>query len=159
MYWEVIKARPIFGIGAANYGFMQHLHLNWPPAPAGASRGFESIDQYFGFSSHNGFLNWWAETGTVGFLPFIGSLLYTIWALWRLRGRNSLPVQWEALALGTLAAVSVFIVTNMSGEFGVSEARYWVLLAIASIVLRLPKFGQVEAHKLFCAWWRREREA
>ena len=117
------------------------------------------IHGYLGFSSHNGFLNWWAETGTVGFLPFLGSLIYAIWALWRLHRRESLSVQWAALALVVVAAISVFIVTNMTGDFGVSEATYWVLLAIASIVLRLAKLGQVEAHRLFCAQWGRGCEA
>lgn len=137
IYWETIKAHPVFGIGAANYGLIRKLNLNVPPPPAGIVSG--NLVDYLGTSAHNGYLSWWAETGTVGFVPFVGSLGYAIWALWRLQQRCLASPWWRAVLLGTLGALLVFVLTNVTGDFGASEVRYWLLLALASIVLQQLK--------------------
>jgi len=155
VYWEVIKAYPVFGIGAANYGFFEKLRLDWPATPEGTMRDLTGIQ--FVASSHNGFLSWWVEAGTVGIVAFVGSLVCAAVMLRGLLRSRSLSAWQRALGLGTYGGLWVFVLTNLAGEFGVSELRYWMLLAFASVVLHQAKeSGPLEANRRLRE--RRERE-
>jgi O-antigen ligase len=137
LYWNVIKAHPVFGIGAGNYPFIGSLGLDLP-LPS-ARPGWTPVDPYGGVSSHNGFVSWWAEAGTVGLVPFVAALLCAGRLTWRAGRHRLLAPWWRAVGTGVLGALAVFVMTNLTGEFGVSQARYWVLLALASIVARHAK--------------------
>ena len=135
VYWEIIKAYPVFGIGAANYGFLDRLRLDWPSPPIGTIHSLAEVQ--FVASSHNGFLSWWAEAGTVAWWPLWVRLIYAAMALRRLLRSQALSTWQKAIGLGTYGGLWVFALTNFAeSEFGVSELRYWMLLAFASAVLR-----------------------
>lgn len=143
VYWTVVKANPVFGIGAGNYGFISSLGIALPSPPAGLMISAETL---LNLSPHNGFISWWVEAGTVGFGAFLVSLLYSVFALARAR-RRWLKQQrgdrwWYAVATGALGGLVVFILTNLTADFGVSEVRYWLLLALTTICVRhLRKVG------------------
>lgn len=135
LYWTVIKAYPVFGVGAANYGFINQLGLAFPQPPPGLDL---SPETYLRLTSHNGYVNWWLETGTLGFAAFAGSLICATVSVWRARRlavRDPDP-WWRAVATGTFGGLIVFMLTNFGGEFGVSETRYWLLMALTSISVR-----------------------
>lgn len=134
IYWDTIKAHPVFGIGVANYDKMAQLNLNFSQPMAGTWAN--SADAYLGQDAHNGYLNWWAETGTVGVIPFVGSLVWAVLGLARMLRCPGLPLLAKANTLAALGAVVIFTGTNLLSDFGVYEPRYWFVLAFASIVLR-----------------------
>jgi O-antigen ligase len=139
LYWTAIEAYPIFGIGAGNYGFLEQTGLNFPPPPADVLQTVVQGD-HLRLSSHNGFMNWWVETGTIGVVAFVAVLLYSIFALLRARrvSQRCGPVDawWLAMSRGALAGLLMFIITNFTGEFGVSEIRLWLLLALSTLSIR-----------------------
>jgi len=136
VYLEVVRTHPVFGIGAGNYGLIEKMDIRMPQV--GSDVPFDP-NFYLGASAHNGFLNWWAETGTIGLLSFLLTLVYAGWLLLGLFRERDVSNSWRAMSLGGAGALGAFILTNFTGDFGVSEPRYWFLLALTSILIRLRR--------------------
>ena len=143
IYWQVIKQKPIFGIGAMNYAYMNKrndINIKVPLAPTAYYGGSKHYPyDVRNTSAHNMFLSWWVETGTVGLLPFIFSIFFAVkYSFHYMRNHNSNTL-FKTLNRAVLGMLLIFIIGGMAHDYGVAEIRYWLLLTLASIILRLSK--------------------
>lgn len=99
---QMIQKSPIVGLGLANYHSYTSLYSVW---------GY-SIN----FSSHNNFLDIIAQTGLVGFIPFLWLVVEIGWLGWRLRRRilDGFSQAYVYAALGGLAAT---LASGMAGDW------------------------------------------
>jgi len=70
--WEMIKDRPIIGVGLGNFSLLSHKYN--PQAPKG-------------IKPHNSFIQIASECGLIALLFFVLLPVISIWELWRLRRR------------------------------------------------------------------------
>lgn len=143
IYWQIIEQKPLFGIGAMNYAYTHKrndLKINVPMAPSGYFGGNKKYPYDIrNTSAHNIFLSWWAETGIIGLLPFIFSIFFAVkYSFHYMRNHNSNTL-FKALNRAILGMFLMFVMIGMVHEYGAATVRYWLLISLASVILRLSK--------------------
>lgn len=138
--WEIIlditKASPIIGLGPANYYFYTHLYpiLGW----------------YVNFSSHNNYVDLFAQTGILGLLAFLWFAWEMGSALWAMQ--QSFPQGGfdRAFVIGALGGLAGMLAAGMLGDWilpfvynvGIEGMRAsllgWLMLGGAMALKGLP---------------------
>ena len=122
--WNYILQNPVFGIGPG----MTLLYL----APFAYAMGWASLDSIV--QSHNVFLTFWAETGTVGFVMLLWLQFASIrpaLAAWQVVSGAQQTLILRALLANVAAAIVFGIFTNRLADW------FWVLLALLAVASRL----------------------
>jgi O-antigen ligase len=153
IYWQIIKQKPLFGIGAMNYAYIykrNDLNINVPMAPSGYFGGNKKYPYDIrNTSAHNIYLSWWAETGIIGLLPFVLSTILSIKYSIKFVHRKNLNILFRALNNAILGMFLMFIIIGMVHDYGTASVRYWLLLSLASIIFRLSKKQKQYSANLF----------
>lgn len=126
--WRIIKAHPIFGVGANNYFFVLQRYLTSDPN-----------NVVFRWVVHNKYLLVWAETGIFGLLFFFLFLVSTIRTGFRVVHSND--VLFSPLALGFASAI---VGQMLHMFFDVFHSRpqvqlLWLVVGLLMVMHRMPK--------------------
>lgn len=93
--WQMIKMRPIVGSGLGTYSkIYQNLSPNW-----------------FLRYAHNEYLQMLAETGIVGFIPFVGLLVAIILSVYKIAFTQRHSTTWP-IELGLFASIVGFLLQS-----------------------------------------------
>ncbi len=115
MALEGIKEKPLFGWGQDNFG--QVFAKYYDPQMYAREHWFDR--------SHNGFLDWWSATGTLGLIAYLSFFILAAWLLFS--KKTMLTVVERATLLGLLVAYFVhnlFVFDNLT-----SYVLFFFLLA------------------------------
>ena len=124
--WRLFAAHPINGVGLANYSQVADL------VPSSYYRGVASVG-----SAHDTLAAILADTGLLGFIPFVLAQIFILRAFWRLRRTSEGQLTWTFFLYVFLSYwVSGLLLT--SGYY--SDLNLWYLFAIAV----LYKFAATE---------------
>ncbi|UJA19998.1 O-antigen ligase family protein [Thermoleophilia bacterium SCSIO 60948] len=135
--WRMVEDEPITGVGAGNFANVAPDYLLQPGV-------IQRADYFIGAEAdkvaHNTFLEFWAETGLVGLLLFVGIVVFCLVCSLRAAGRfdlagdRAMSITARALfvALAALLAAAFFASRQYSKDL-------WLLLALAPALLNVAQ--------------------
>jgi O-antigen ligase len=134
--WEMLAANPLLGVGAGNY---TARFGEYAERFGSVARDYEDPDavRY----AHNLYLEVGAETGSVGLVLFLGSLLLAFWSLERGRARLLAVGEGRTGALARALQISLggYMISSLflHGDF---ERYLWLFLGLAAALHAIGRF-------------------
>ncbi len=129
--WEMIKESPILGVGLGQN--KQHLRkyydqFGYPPGQRESH-------------AHNQYLQYWAGTGTLGLICYLGFLSMILLYAWR--GFRSAPESFRGkMELALLTALLCFMVGSLTeSNFNIAKNRFYFLM-IAGMAVAFARRDQ-----------------
>jgi len=119
---QVFAAHPLFGVGPGNFKFYARAYSNDVLALRYLTTNREA---------HSLYLAILADTGLLGFIPFMMMLLVTLRSLFLISKSSLVENDMKNMARGLMLALIAYMATGIFLHF--SYVRYfWIILAIAS---------------------------
>lgn len=122
---EVFKARPIIGFGPETFAYSYYLFR-----PQAHNQTTEW--NFFYNKAHNEFLNYLANTGSIGFLAYLLTIATFLWALVKV-AKNSIDEKTAFATFGAIAGFIGYLVTVFFG-FSTVTSQVTVFIIVASVL-------------------------
>jgi hypothetical protein len=125
--WEMFLAHPM-GIGHRGTAVLSPLYLD--------DRWLTGTGEDRARSSHNTFMTTLVEQGIPGALMFIWLVLWTLWALVRLRSLERMHGDPEVTTLAATAGavLGVVFVAGNTADFLMAEVQFWIFAAFVTLL-------------------------
>ena len=128
--WEIIKAEPMWGVGANNYALVVRRYVTPKQGGMHSSLLREPV--------HNKYLLIWAETGLIGFLSYVWFLLACLWQAILCAKSGSKLLSLVAIGLaGACLATDV----RMFSQHGVGRTVNLYFWLLAALVVSIGAIG------------------
>lgn len=133
--WEIFKHYPILGSGVETFAYS---YYQFRPA----SHNLVSEWDFLYNKAHNEYLNYLANTGSIGFIAYMGIILtFVVWSLkiknYQKTDKNSesINIPYQLLIVALLASYISYLVQNFFGFSVVIAAVFFYLFPALAFVL------------------------